>query len=91
MPRISFDYPAVGAWSESTGNGSSTWDVCKKCFQIDPAQLISKLGGPYNGEPSPSTSEPLFCHDIGEGNPSLYEGETVFCECCDKRLTLSNY
>lgn len=91
MPRISFDYPALQTWYESTGEGSSKWDVCKKCDQINSRQLIENLKGPYNGEPSPLPSEALSHYDIGEENPALYEGEMVLCECCGKKLSLSNY
>jgi hypothetical protein len=94
MPRISFDYPSVNEWSETTGNGSSTFDICTKCFQIDSHQLIIKLGGPYNGEPNPLQSEPLSHHDIGEDNPSLHEDEPddVYCNCCNNKLVIGrNY
>ncbi len=92
MPRISFDYPALDTWYEATGEGASKWDICTKCFRIDSRQLIGKLRGPYNGEPSPEPSEPLSHYDIGEENPSLHEGEDCHCDCCDKKLMLGrNY
>ena len=90
MPRIAFDCDSSDKWYEETGEGTSTFDVCTRCFQFDSKVLLKKLGGLYQGEPQPSDDEELTHDDIGVDNPSLHEGEDVFCECCDRQLYINH-
>jgi hypothetical protein len=90
MPRIQFNCESSDKWYEETGEGTSTFDICNKCLQVDSKVLLIKLGGLYNGEPQPSDDEQLTHDDIGVNNPSLHEGEDVFCECCDSQLYINH-
>lgn len=92
MPRIYFDCESTTKWYEEFGEGSSTFDVCNKCFKLDSRVLLSKLGGLYQGEPQPSQDEELMHDDTCVGNPRLYdEGEDdVFCECCGRQLIVDH-
>jgi hypothetical protein len=96
MPRIAFTYEGLEKSCEETGDGSSTFDVCTDCFDLnesyDSKNLLLQLGGAYNGEPNPTDKEEVTHHDIGVDNPSLHEGAKVECECCGEVLILNeNY
>jgi hypothetical protein len=96
MPRIAFDYDGVNKHCEETGDGSSTFDVCTDCFDLneshDSRHLLQQLGGAYNGEPNPTDEEEVTHDDAGCENPGLYEGQEVHCECCGELLILNeNY
>ena len=88
MPRIAFNCESSTKWYEECGEGSSTFDVCNKCFKLDSRTLLSRVGPLYQGEPQPSPGEELAHDDICVGNPRLYDEDEddVFCECCDRRL-----
>jgi hypothetical protein len=91
MPRISFDYPEADKWYEETDEGTSTFDICNECMCLDSAFIYSEVGGTYQGDPPPSDMDSLSHIDIGVGNPSLYDGEEMDCECCNQPLTTRNY
>ena len=90
MPRIAFNCESSDKWYDETGEGTSTFDICNRCFKLNSKVVLEKVGPLYNGEPNPSDDEELTHDDIGVGNPSLYEGEDVFCECCSRQLIVDH-
>lgn len=92
MPRIQFNCESSDKWYDETGEGTSTFDICNRCFKLDSRVVLKKVGPLYQGEPQPSDDEELTHDDICVGNPYLYEGEDVFCECCGRQLIVDyNY
>lgn len=96
MPRIAFEYEGLNKYCEETGDGSSMWDVCTDCDELNNStcerDLLEQLGGPYNGEPNPTDKEEVTHHDVGYESPALHEGERVYCDCCGELLILNeNY
>lgn len=83
MPRCDNDGENVNEFCDRTGEGSSTFDLCKDCgeeLENDPMAFVDDLK-PYNGDPVGDAG-----HGFGADHPP-YEGEEYQCEVCDKRLT----
>lgn len=83
MPRIENNGDSVSEWCERTGNGSSTHDVCKPCYnrlEKNPHLFDSKLDR-YNGDP---LGEEGWGGDVCH---PPYEGEDYSCEICKRKLT----
>lgn len=74
----------VSEYCRSTGNGSSTWDLCPNCaseLDSDSHCFDEKLI-PYNaGEPMGDAGRGGDC-----GHPA-YSGEDYKCEICNVELT----
>lgn len=86
MPRVENCGENVGDWCEETGEGSSTYDVCRSCaadLSKNPHRYDNKLK-PYGwaGEPAGTDG---WAND-GCEHPD-YADEDYHCAVCDKRLT----
>ncbi len=88
MPRMAIvgvdpeSEKALGDYCEKSGNGASTFDLCKAC-----AKEHEKTGElppdctPYNGEPEGK-------YELeGDVEHPPFEDEEYLCECCSKWLT----
>jgi hypothetical protein len=82
MPRIANSGERVTEWCQSSGNGSSTHDVCKGCVDDlpipgDPSFRQLDL---YNGDPPGEEWE------VGTDHPSYAECD-YNCALCRNKLT----
>lgn len=87
MPRIENSGDNVTDWCNTTGNGSSTHDVCKSCYSKlankgkDAAARLAKGLYLYNGDPVGSDGW------VGDIDHPPYEEEDYSCSSCGKKLT----
>jgi hypothetical protein len=81
MPRVENCGANVETWCESTGNGSSTHDVCKACARLLERNPHSLRLQPYNGDPVGTDGW------VGEIDHPEYAGEDYSCEGCGRKLT----
>ena len=81
MPRLENTGDAVSAWSEKSGEGSSTFDLCQDCAEEHEGTTLAEAGlKPYHtGEPS-GTLE-------GEVDHPSYSDDSYVCACCEADLT----
>lgn len=91
MPRHENCGPEVDKFCEETGNGSSTFDLCKDCSkewggEALPIRLRTRClwtVDTYNGDPAGTLSETGdVCHPPYEDQHPPYE-----CEICGEELT----
>lgn len=85
MPRYYNDGPAVAAWHARTGEGSSTFDLCRICAPsaIAPHKVgVGLTLEPYGpGEPAGRLAGPMETPDGYE------EMGGYHCAVCDRLLT----
>lgn len=84
MPRYanndSHGSTQVADFCTKTGNGSSTFDLCRRCgLDAEGEPLAAYNLSPYNGEPAGVLTNV-------EWHPDYDENDYV-CECCGKPLT----
>jgi hypothetical protein len=74
---------ALRQWNHRTGNGSSGFDLCKRCARKFNGKPIKESGlEPYNGEPSLAH----YILSVSEGEHPSYDDEDYTCACCRKVL-----
>lgn len=90
MPRIENAGPAVDEWCDRTGSGSSTFDLCNRCWLNDvwnepAAQVVAEYPdlAPYNGEPVGETFEACG----SESHPPYDDPDNYSCAICGRTLT----
>lgn len=85
MPRMANDGPEVSLWYESArSEGSSTFDLCKRCAKRYAGQPLPRGCEPYHaGEPRGVLEEMESCPDIEDWDRS--------CDVCNTRLRDDNY
>lgn len=82
MPRIENLGSNVSAWCNRTGNGSSTHDVCVRCYgrvEANPHAFDAQLDR-YNGDPLGTEG---WGGDVAH---PPYEDEDYTCAVCDRPL-----
>lgn len=90
MPRIEFEHPAITKWyeTEANGNGTSTFDLCTKCFEEDmTAKELNLTDKGYNGDPIPADAIAID----NESAPYIEEQDDYQCTCCGRKLKDNNY
>lgn len=87
MPRIANEGPKVDKWAETSGEGSSTFDLCTTCFRRhgEGKPLPSKCQPYKSGEPRGNVCE------IDGIDPTDAENDGYRCDVCDKPLHPGNY
>ena len=81
MPRVANESPAVTQWSQETGDGGSSWDLCLGCYWDMVGRPIQETGLlTYRG------GEPQGTIEGGADHPP-YEDEDYDCDVCGRRLT----
>jgi hypothetical protein len=81
MPRIENHGDNVTEWCLRTSNGSTTHDLCNKCFKVvkkNPHEFSLDL---YNGDPLGEAGW------LGEIEHPDYSGCDYKCAVCNKKLT----
>ena len=86
MPRIANEGTKVDAWAVKTGEGSSTFDLCIRCFRVHDDKPLPRKCEPYHtGEPRGIVMQ-IDGIDAEEAELNGYR-----CEVCNTKLTPRNY
>ena len=88
MPRIEFNHPEIDQWYKENEEGTSTFDLCNKCFgELETADDFNTKPDGYNGDPIPADAK---IEDTMTPIPEI--DETAYkCENCGCKLTSKNY
>ncbi len=86
MPRIENMGTEVTKWCEETGNGSTTWDLCRRCFKKVAGKPVSatKLTCD-NGDPEGTVGSHDTC------TPDYYSEMGYDCDLCREPLTNADH
>ena len=84
MPRVENMGDNVTEWCTASGEGSSTFDVCKGCaakLETDPHRYDDELAvyGPHEPDGTDGRG--------GDCSAPDYDDEEYNCAVCDRRLT----
>lgn len=87
MPRMENSGSMVSEWHQHTDDGSSTFDLCRKCANTHTGKPLPRTLAPYHtNEPRGVLTGPCYCpwEDFGEWDDQR-------CDSCGISLTPANF